>query len=177
MTMKSLRERLRDADPVALEPPLDAAGIERMRRHVLVAGNGRPRKARLRWAARCAGLAVVIAVAAIVVGPRDAGRGTVDADRRSDRVDAPDGPLSVAAAAPVAEPEAPVVAPVVPPVVPRVAPPASLAIVPPVTVIAAAPTAVPATAGARLRLLHFTAPGGTRLIWLFDSDVNAEVTP
>lgn len=171
--MTPLRERLLKDDPVAHEPPLDAAGVERMRRQVLAAGIGRPRGAIVPWLARCAAVAVVMAIAAVVFGSRDGGHRAVDAERASERIDGTTETPSTAAAAPVVAPAAPIVAPVAA----RVAPSASSAVVAPITIAAAAPPAVPVVAGARLRQLHFTTPEGTRLVWLFDSDVNAEVTP
>ena len=64
--MKSLRDHLREGDPVALETPLSTSDSQRLRRAVLAAVASRPSPASFRrraWA-----LAGVLAIAAAVAG-------------------------------------------------------------------------------------------------------------
>jgi hypothetical protein len=65
--MSRLQEWLKDGDPIASEPPLSDADVQRMRREVIAAGQHPDRGFAVRRRALLAPAAVVLAAAAIGV--------------------------------------------------------------------------------------------------------------
>ena len=178
MTTKSLREWLQKNDPVRREPSLDSAAVERMRRQVLSADVGPCRRPIFPWLVRCVASAAIIAIIALLFRPRDGDHGTAGADLPGERTQPQAEPTTeLASTATGHEAPAPTTAPVTTAGAAPGAPPTPSPVTEPTTVTTAAPVAGPVPPGPQLRQLQFTLAGGTRLIWLFDSDVDTEGTP
>ena len=115
--MPELRDWLKEGDPVASEPPLSDADVQRMRQTIVAAGDSH-RASFADWARGSWAAATVVVALTIAVGMSRWFRPPPDV--RNPRVDA-------------------------------------------------APTVAPKEPGAR-RQLQLIAPGGTRVIWIFNDD-------